>query len=43
MKAWDVLHHATQVNNNITIKPIHVRVGIFSPITTGPHAGVAKG
>ena len=43
MKAQDVLHHETLVNNNVTLKTIHTRVGIFSPITTGLHAGVAKG
>ena len=43
MKAWDDLHHATQVINNITLKTIHMCVGIFSQITIGPCAGVAKG
>ena len=30
MKAWDVLHHATPISNNITLKPIQMCVLGFS-------------
>ena len=43
MKAQDVLHHVAQVSYIITLKPIQMHVGIFSPITISPRAGVAKG
>ena len=43
MKAWDVLHHVAQVSHIITLKSIHMCVGIFSPITIGLCAGAAKG
>ena len=42
-KVRDVLHHKTQVSNIITLKPIQMHVGIFSPITINLHARVAKG
>ena len=43
MKAWDVLHHEAQVSYITTLKTIQMCVGIFSPITISPCAGVAKG
>ena len=37
MKAWDVLHHETQVNNNRTLKPIQLYVLGFSAQTLQVH------
>ena len=31
MKAWDVLHHATLVDYNITLKTIHIACWDFQP------------
>ena len=42
MKARDVSHHETQVSYIITLKPIQMHVGIFSPVTISPCDGVAK-
>ena len=43
-KAWDVLHHATLVNNNLTLKTIQMCVlGFSAQSLQVTRAGEAKG